>query len=300
MYQYQKDNDGDEKLLFIHKFKQGVWLLGIAAWVFAIVDRTIAICVTPNLSTSEIIQLLTTSFLFLNWLYLKPDINTHPEKLYSQQLSVYSNQAVTNLRKQHIISQEYILPFPYLCQIYHLLNLKHLETIHRFSLNNLKIVSITELQATDQGGKIKFQTALDTPVNALRIWRQEQVEVDLTLHNPHTVELSIPLYNHKRIIVLFNALPLTSNEHYFFIDIYSDIQWFKPLMQILLHFASCLTLFEDLPYLRALAERNIEKLFDTSKQSNHETMYLYNRFVELYGTQAKVPFLATETGHHTR
>ena len=102
-----------------------------------------------------------------------------------------------------MISQEYILPFPYLCQIYHLLNLKHLETVHNFSLNNLKIFQISHFQPTSTGGIIKFQTILDSPANPLRIWRQPIVEVDLILHTPYTVELSIPVYNNKRIIVLF-------------------------------------------------------------------------------------------------
>lgn len=63
---------------------------------------------------------------------------------------------------------------------------------------------------------------------------------------------------------------LTQNEHYFFIDIYADLQrWIKPLMKVLLHIAAAITLFEDLPYLRALSERNIENLFYSHKSSNH-------------------------------
>jgi hypothetical protein len=231
-----------------------------------------------------IIQLVAICSLFLSWLYLKP------EKI-SYKYIVNSQQKVTSLRKYHIISQEYILPYSHLCQIYHLLNLKHLETIHRFSLNNLKIASITHCQATKQGGIIKFQTVLDSPINALRIWRQEQVEVDLTLHNPYTVELSIPVYNKKRINVIFNVLPLKNNEHYFFIDIYSNLRWFKPFLQILFHCAACLTLFEDLGYLNAIAERNLDKLFHAGKLSNHKQMYLYNRFVELYGSHPEIPLV---------
>jgi hypothetical protein len=190
-----------------------------------------------------------------------------------------------------MISQEYILPFPYLCQIYHLLNLKHLETVHSFSLNNLRVVNISYFQPTAIGGIIKFETLLDSPVNPLRIWRQPTVEVDLILHTPYTVELSIPVYNHKRIFVIFSALPLNQTEHQFFIDIYSDLDWPKPLLQVILHFASCLTIFEDLPYLRALADRNIERLFNLNLASNHESMLLFKRFVELYGTGEEKPKL---------
>jgi hypothetical protein len=86
---------------------------------------------------------------------------------------------------------------------------------------------------------------------------------------------------------MFNALPLSNNEHKLFIDIYSNLEWPKPLLQILLHCASSLTLFEDLPYLRKLAERNISRLVNTSKSSNNETMWLFRRFVDLYGSSKK-------------
>ncbi|HEY9649733.1 MAG TPA: hypothetical protein V6C95_03650 [Coleofasciculaceae cyanobacterium] len=85
------------------------------------------------------------------------------------------------------------------------------------------------------------------------------------------------------MIDFFNVLPLSATEHKLSIDIYSNLEWPKPLLQALLHFASCLTLFEDLPYLAKLAERNIERLFTLSRASNHETMLLFKRFVDLYG-----------------
>jgi hypothetical protein len=261
----------DDKLLFVNQLRYIIWLLGFAAWLFAVAERIFNVLTNPNPSSQEIIQALINCFFFFIWLFLKPDNSLHR-----------CNQAPVDLRASHLISQEYILPFSYLCQVYHLLNLKHLETIHNFSLNNLKIDSITQIQKTSQGGAIKFKTSLNSPLNPLRIWRQMSVEVDLILHNLYTIELSIPIYSQKRMVVLFNVLPLTSNEHYFFIDIYGDLQWWlKPLMQILLHFAACLTLFEDLPYLHALSERNIEKLFLLNKSSKYETMYLYNRYVEI-------------------
>ncbi len=278
----------EEKRLFIDNFKNWVWLLGIPTWLIAIADRIIAALGDNSFSSLEVIQLVITCFFCVTWLYLKPE-GQESENVRNQ-ICLHRNSNL-RLRQRHMISQEYILPFPHLCQIYHLLNLKHLETIHKFSLNSLKVIKITDSQATNQGGIIKFQTALESPINALRIWRQELVEVDLTLHNPYTVELSIPVYNNKRVSVVFNALPLTSQEHYFFIDIYSDLEWFKPVLQVILHFATCLTLFEDLPYLRKLAERNIENLFYASKVSNHDSMYLYNRFIELYGSQQKLPLL---------
>lgn len=279
--------------LFIGRFKTGVWLIGIPSWLFGLTDRSMAAFNDGYISTIEVFQLFTASFFFLSWLYLKPNnsFDNSDESSLNQGCLCPTQTGRYELKKRHMISQEYILPFPYLCQIYHLLNLKHLETVHSFSLSSLKILNVSYFQPTNIGGVIKFQTILDSPVNPLRIWRQPIVEVDLILHNPYTVELSIPVYDNKRIIVIFHAVPLTEKEHQFFIEIYSDLNWPKPLLQILLHFAACLTLFEDLPYLRNLAETNIERLFKLSKFSNHASTLLFQRFVELYGAGTEKPQL---------
>ncbi|QLE49931.1 hypothetical protein FD724_18785 [Nostoc sp. C057] len=279
-----------EIALFIDQIKSNIWIFGIPSWLFGITDRSIAAFADGYLSYIEIFQLFTASFFFVSWLYLKPNESFNSNDLGPSQYQEYLARTQANklqVKKLHMISQEYILPFPYLCQIYHLLNLKHLETVHNFSLNNLKIFQISHFQPTSTGGIIKFQTILDSPANPLRIWRQPIVEVDLILHTPYTVELSIPVYNNKKIIVLFNAFPLNDSEHQFFIDIYSDLEWPKPLLQIILHFASCLTLFEDLPYLRALADKNIGRLFHLNRASNHETALLFKRFVELYASSGE-------------
>jgi len=76
-------------------------------------------------------------------------------------------------------------------------------------------------------------------------WRQPIVEAVLILL--YTVELMIPVYNDKNIIVVFNVFPLSSTEHV----IYRYLQQLrgpKPLLQILLFFASCLTLLKICPF----------------------------------------------------
>lgn len=287
--------------LYFNKFKSSIWALGIPSWVFGITDRGFAAFADGYLSAIEIAHLFTASFFFISWLFLKPEkefnadgsvalqaLNSnlayHPNELGQCVSQGKAFTRMLELQEHHLISQEYILPFPHLCQIYHLLNLKHLENVHHFSLSNLRVISVNYLQPTEDGGIIKFQTVLDSPFNALRIWRQPVVEVELTLHTPHTVELKIPVYNGKSIIVMFNVLPLSETEHKFFIDIYSDLRWPKPLLQMILHIAACLTLFEDLPYLSKLAERNIGRLFNRTRISDHETMWLFKRFVDLYGS----------------
>lgn len=250
------------------------------------------------LSGIELTHLFIVFFLCISWFCLKPEISWTDKtddflseseeslrKFYPDEnhLNVVKMRML-ELKEQHLISQGYSLPFPYLCQIYHLLNLKHLESIHSFSLNNLKVSRVLHCQPTITGGIIKFKTMLEAPVNILRIWRQPAVEVELTLHTPFTVELSIPVYNDKRIIVFFNVVPVSKNEHKLFIDIYSNLGWYKPLLQFVLHTASCLTLFEDLPYLRTLTKRNLDRLVGLNSVLSHETQWLFKRFVDLYGT----------------
>ena len=193
------------------------------------------------------------------------------------------------IKKYHKISQEYVLPIPYICQIYHLLNLKHLEQVHGFSLNGLKVGSVSQIEPTNIGGSVKFKTSLNNSLNILRMWRKPVVEVELTLHTPYTIELSIPLYKGRKINIIFNVLPLGDNAHKLFIDIYSDLVFPKPIMQMFLHCASCITLFEDLPYLHQLADTNLPRRAKSIRGSNRDTMQLFKRYVDLYGSSLEQP-----------
>jgi hypothetical protein len=292
-----KSSEADQ---FTMQLKRSLWLIGILAWLFSLSDRGVAAFTDGYLSPTEGLTLLAITLLFLSWLSLKPQSSSRsdsaaiqpqaPFSFYPAQSHLATAEARMNeLQQYHLISQSYILPYPYLAQIYHLLNLKHLETIHSFSLNNLKVVKVSSLEKTEQGGVIKFQTMLDSPLNILRIWRQTMAEVKLTLHTPYTVELGIPVYGDKVIIVLFNAIPLSDTEHQFCVDIYSNLGWYKPLLKPLLHFASILTLIEDLPYLEALA-RKVQRLSQVNHTSldktvNQEMMWLFNRFIGLYGSR---------------
>lgn len=281
-----------DRPVFVTRIRNSIWFVGIPSWLFGITDRSMAAFADGYLSPVELVHLFTASVFFLCWLFLKPEESEVEGTIppyqpvmgtgFEAAFNAFRARMVA-LQQFHLIRQEYTLPYPYLCQIYHLLNLKHLEDIHSFSLNNLKIVQVGEFLPTAIGGKLKFETMLDSPYNPLRIWRQPIVEVDLVLHTPYTVELCIPIYNDRKIVVIFNVMPLNENEHRLFIDIYSDFQWFKPIMQIMLHVASCLTLFEDLSYLQALAERNLYRVVQLGRVSNHETMQLFKRFVDLYG-----------------
>jgi hypothetical protein len=280
----------------------GFWLLGTSSWGFGIVNRTFMALADKYLSVVEISQLLAASLIFFSWFFFKPYSEVSKANFNRNFLTLYEGQEIAKLKNQHyfyatlkrmfdlrnyhMIRQEYVFPFPYLCQIYHLLNLKHLEEVHSFSLNNLRIVKVSDFWTTEIGGALKFQTMLESPINTLRIWRQPLVEVNLTLHTPYTVELNVPVYNDKRIIVIFNVLPLSETEHKLYIDIYSNLGWPKPILQAVLHLAACLTVFEDLPYLQKLAERNLEKIIHSRRISNHETMLLFKRFAELYSTNA--------------
>ncbi len=288
--------------LSLLKIMDRVWISSVVILGIGIVVKALGAAADGHFSVVEISQLFLATVLFLSWLYFKPLENVKyvnpdhilprcptPVKTRSSPDELYSSTTQTRmaeLENYHMISQEYIFPFPYLCQIYHLLNLKHLEDVHNFSLSNLKIVKVSEFQPTAIGGMIRFQTMLESPLNTLRVWRQPLVEVDLILHTPYTVELNIPAYNDKRVVVIFNVCPLTKTEHKLQIDIYSNLEWPKPILQVLFHIASCLTVVEDLPYLRRLAERKLDRLLHPARYPNHETMLLFRRFAELYGATA--------------
>lgn len=291
-----ESNSSTETNSFINQLKTGIWWVGIPLWLFGITDRGFAAFSDGSFSGTEAVLTLMTVFFFVSWLFLKPEtyqpeedqapVDYTPFSFQPASIHLEATQArMAELHNYHMISQSYILPFPYLCQIYHLLNLKHLETIHSFSLNNLRVVKVSHREQTEQGGVVKFQTVLDSPLNVLRIWRQSIAEAQLTLHSPYTVELGIPVYGDKVIIVIFNTIPLSHTEHQFCVDIYSNLKWYKPFLKSILHFASILTLLEDLPYLRALAQTNAQRLFNINKKNiNQEMMWLLGRFTSLYGS----------------
>jgi hypothetical protein len=289
-----------ERILCEIMLKSGIWFLGVLFWLFGLSDRGIAAVADGYLTVTEVSHFLVASFLFVSWLYMKPEelasdsnllalrrYGTISTSLQQKDLKLVETK-MHDLNKRYITSQTHILPFPYFCQIYHLLNLKHLENIHSFSLGNLKIVEVSQIQLTHQGGRLKFKTVLNSPFNILRIWRQPIVEVELVLHNPYLIELKIPAYQSKEITVVFNVLPLSETEHKLFIDIYSDLGWPKPILRFVLNFAARLTLLEDLPYLRKLTERKLTPLVESNKNSTHQTMQLFQRFVDLYGASIEL------------
>ena len=282
------------------KFQDNIWSLGIFYWIFNIINPCFNLRLDGGLSGFNLSHLFTTSLLFAGWIYLKPEVSPEHASFKTREISTlkyYKLDSVIppqegylhdteirmlQLEKYHLISQEYVLQVPYLCQIYHLLNLKHLESIHKFSLNGLKILKVSQLETTTNGGTLKFQTALASPLNLLRIWRQPIVEVELILHNPYTIELSIPIYKDKNVTVIFNVLPLSDSSHKLFIDMYSNVVFPKILVQILLHLASGLTLLEDIPYLKKLNESKIRRSYDIGKVFRPKTMQLFDRFADLY------------------
>jgi hypothetical protein len=54
------------------ELKRGIWLLGVSSWLFGITDRSIASFSDGYLSALDLVQLLTASFFFVGWLFLKP------------------------------------------------------------------------------------------------------------------------------------------------------------------------------------------------------------------------------------
>lgn len=65
----------------VANFKNGIWLLGIASWLFGITDRSIASISDGYISAIELMQLFTALFFFVSWLYLKPTQNFSTSKI---------------------------------------------------------------------------------------------------------------------------------------------------------------------------------------------------------------------------
>ncbi|MBD2109164.1 hypothetical protein [Nodosilinea sp. FACHB-13] len=262
-------------------FKYGLWLLGIPAIIYGAVDRGVAAFSGPVFDATDISYCLIGLVILLGWVCIGL-AEDHPDgTILKADQSIDSAIAPAS---EYIAQQTYRLPFPYLCQVYHLLNVQHLEDIHRFSLGNLKVIKVSDFQATQEGGKIRFETMLDSPFNVLRMWRNPVVEVDLTIHSPHQIELKVPTYGQKFIRVLFNVLPLNDQEHHLSIQLFSNLAWPKELLKAILIVASSLTLLEDLPYLNHLARRNYDRLFSqtSEKRRSSQAMQLFHRYADLY------------------
>ncbi|XGV96212.1 MAG: hypothetical protein ACAF41_26200 [Leptolyngbya sp. BL-A-14] len=52
--------------------RHGIWLFGLSAWAFGILDRSLASVSDGHFSGSDALQLLMASFFFVCWLSLKP------------------------------------------------------------------------------------------------------------------------------------------------------------------------------------------------------------------------------------
>lgn len=66
------NQQSSEATMFLDSLKNGIWLLGVSSWLFGITDRSIASLSDGYLSALDVVQLLTASFFFVSWLFLKP------------------------------------------------------------------------------------------------------------------------------------------------------------------------------------------------------------------------------------
>lgn len=267
-------------------FMYGMWLIGIPVFLYGAAERGIAAYNGQFAEVTLLSHCMIALMALLGWFIMGMAVNT-AEPITGRSRSP---QALAPLNAEPlaplscVAEQTYHLPFSHQCQIYHLLNLKHLEEIHRFSLGNLKVTEVSDFQETQTGGTLRFKTVLDSPTNILRLWRDPSVEVDLTLHTPYQIELKVPIYNQKHIHVLFEVLPLATDEHQFSIKMFSDLGWPQTVMRAILIIAASLTLLEDLPYLNRLSTINLGR----SRQPDREVlktpnMQLFCQYLRLYG-----------------
>ncbi|NJM63210.1 MAG: hypothetical protein HC849_28395 [Oscillatoriales cyanobacterium RU_3_3] len=281
-----------------HIFRNILWLLGIPLFLVAAVFQEINALEDSYVTNSEFLYSIINLFFLVVWIALKPNVtgckvlkDTEVDfEIYHQSpdYSKITKARTIELRKDHIISQLHVLPFPYLSQIYHLLNLKHLETVHGNSLSGLKVTEIHDFKSTALGGSVKFKTIVSSPINILKIWRKSTIDVTLTLHSPHMVELNVPVYGDKKMIVLFKVFPFGIKTHKFLVDIYTDLPYPKFLLRSILHFAALFTIYEDIPYLKKLSGKDWDFKVTGNSILNPTAMCLLKRFVNLYGSDLKL------------
>jgi hypothetical protein len=264
-------------------FRYSLWLLGIPAILYGAFDRGLTAFSAPAVNvTTHVSHCLIALVLLFGWIAIGLAEDS-PDLADLETAELFHPKAL-DPSLNCIAQQSYRLPYPYLCQIYHLLNVKHLEDVHRFSLGNLRVSQISCFHKTQSGGQIRFKTMLDSPFNVLRLWRDPSVEVDLTIHSPYQIELKVPAYRQKYIRVLFSVIPLNDEEHHLTIHMFSNLAWPRELLKAVLMLASSLTLLEDLPYLSHLTKRNYGRLFHRVNQTRRSSqmMQLFRRYVDLY------------------
>ncbi|WP_156119797.1 hypothetical protein [Leptolyngbya sp. KIOST-1] len=274
-------------------FIYGMWLLAIPALIYGAIERGFSAFSQSAINAHDISYCMIGLIILMAWVCIGlAEDRSESEGLPGTQL--VQTQTIP-FDSTCIAQQSYRLPFPSLCQIYHLLNLKHLEDVHRFSLGNLKVIKVSHFQETQAGGHLRFKTVLDSPFNVLRLWRDPSVDVDLTIHSPHQIELKVPAYGQKFIRVLFNVIPVNSEEHYLCIQMFSDLRWPKELLKAILLLAASLTLLEDLPYLQHLAKRNYKQMVKQPQRRRNpsQAMQLFHRYVDLYADQHSTAHLGS-------
>lgn len=87
--------------LFVAKGKNRIWSFGIPSWLFGITDRSVASFADGYLSTIELLQLFTASFLFVTWLYLKPKKSLSSSNV-NELKTYWPNSIITNLKCVYI------------------------------------------------------------------------------------------------------------------------------------------------------------------------------------------------------
>lgn len=68
----------DKKESYIANLKVAIWFLGNSVWAFGIGNRAIAFLADGKLSVLDFLQLSTTSFFLVGWLFLKPNWKLDP------------------------------------------------------------------------------------------------------------------------------------------------------------------------------------------------------------------------------
>ena len=199
-------------------------------------------------------------------------------------------ERIQSLEHNHIMQLEKNLDFNWLVQIYHLMNVNHLEVFHNVSLNGLSVEEIIDFRPTNVGGTISFKTISKSALGFIRLFRGKESVVKLTMHSALTIELNLEVGDNKTYTVLFNVLPLSANRHKLFVDIYGTKKpniASKTILGLVLKIASLITINEDMDYYEKLGKRDLANIIAYDRTQTPNKSSLIHRFFQVYGPRLR-------------
>ena len=255
----------------------------------------------PSSLEPEIEEVYVHEIGHMMYMNLRKDIPTRLQKFKSY-LELISHD--------RFFSTEYTLPGSYWVNMFHGLNPKHLNYVHKLTQQGIDGITVEEIvsyKETEEGGILMFNSKIP-PVhysqvikrrmakdpllkhfaNYLTQLRKDEFTSSLVLRGPFSFELVIHSGDNKYISFVFTVQPLPNQDSCkLYVDFYSNIGVPQFLNWFVFHLVTPIVALEDVGYLKRLqaATQQRPELFKKGHKSvhSHHFLRLHQRFLELYG-----------------